>query len=1628
MQIRLKSITNDCPTDWNSRESVTGAKLPAEAKQCVAHASYLAVLRHLNFPPKRRPSESALYPKSYEIRKKLPNYLDQRCTHLTVVSDVMVQLEEHIEISGGNFYQSDYLRSSPDSSDLSNLVVPPNAGKKDRKEHDSYIPNKRVREREYVRAREHNCLKLVIALYGSFQVVIIIIDSMTSVFNTDVPLLYNHDLFESLIVKKRIKKCSSLIGHRIRRKHTQLEIKLPPPIDWRHVSFRRKTLLRMLLNMLRQPNDRFPLPQSWSLSELATPSMPPMWYYPLPVQYELVPVYDTQDHHDVNIHGPGGLRINSNDVHVNFNWKKSSFDGLPTYEFSDDHGPVLLVVQPPSTGAKRRTAQATVRPTTIASRSGAKPAAKVAIPPQTIGRAATPRPLPTQPHRAPTSLATTLNTSISKSQPQVTTIPSVIVPQRFASLSNASSEGFYKVINVTRISCTEEGSSKDCVQLILTSLDKDGPSSEQPSVLYNCTCFGGRGMIIPKNITTTLIEPLGTTSEYFKPLSTEVSGTTMVTSQTELVRSTSALRLPESSTTASSSTTAMGLRLTGTPTVNPRAEGTTNELPTESISLTSRKTGTEHITATETTQPHKEIVTTKVTTSEPISSTKASTKSFTTPVLTGGAESSIGFSTENATKSETTVHFTTGILSTDVHSSVSSDQGGSGRRGGSGAGLSSESTPESTERTQTASGKTPHWTTESVTTDRGPVGGSTPGSLSTASKTVHTIISTPAVISSASTVSETSRVTDVYPVEKRTERAPFVSESLPSLSPVTETAPIKTIPTESGRIVGFPSENTTMTRPKSTEYTHAFGSTEANTTQSLLITSFTGGSTSLSTKMTESTPVVSTKAGILVTKTSENGSTTSPPTERTSFGTFTQAVTLSSESGVPVTTTSKVESSFSSKTTTITTEPSEITSIRLTPAAILTTGAAEAKQTEFEVTTNFSSKSTLFANETTKFTPSMFVGGIRTESTNISSTEKVNGTASFSTQLTETPSATLTSAAPIATMFGRTEPETTEFRSATNLFTGTSAFVTNTMETTRNKSTAAAVITTEVPPTLSVFNRTDAFAAVTTESQLPTDSEGTSKLRPVMTDSVITQKGSLGTTTEVVVSDSQYTRAPSTTSSKVFSSVPELITPTTTLQSEPKTTHREPTEIADGTPSVATVTTGTHKPTVLVSTTLGAQSQSTERITPARSTVGLVEISTWPTDKITTNTSHTSEAATFMTEQTRTMEPSPTMQSTGTGNLTSAFTASSLSTRVSTESSATVFPIGITSKIPSVSVSTDESKSSSESFVRIPEVKISVTTPTTTLLRSTLPAVGTQSEAESRTTAAPSVLSTVTQVSNSTTVTKPSSIASHPPSTTSPVPPQPTILIPSGNSSSVPPVTPCPEPGTKSCTETVTAIPVLGFFGPYTWVAILIIVILLLIILLLIVNWIACACCKKRRRQRGFDPARMPNPAAGHPLHAVCPIMPAEYHTTHASGSYAFPPVYPASHSQSYPNLVRTGHVSGTPEPIMHQMNNNNNNNSDYRFFARHPRGSGIDGNTSTFGYQPSAMGYPELSRDYKHERCPPTVIPLPSYDYATGRLDALNGNMTVCDEDREDQVAREKASSPSSVNSFVRQRDGIRI
>ncbi|GAA57238.1 hypothetical protein CLF_112371, partial [Clonorchis sinensis] len=40
---------------------------------------------------------------------------------------------------------------------------------------------------------------------GGLTVIIIKIDTMTLVFNTDASLPYNHDLFDSLILKKRIK-------------------------------------------------------------------------------------------------------------------------------------------------------------------------------------------------------------------------------------------------------------------------------------------------------------------------------------------------------------------------------------------------------------------------------------------------------------------------------------------------------------------------------------------------------------------------------------------------------------------------------------------------------------------------------------------------------------------------------------------------------------------------------------------------------------------------------------------------------------------------------------------------------------------------------------------------------------------------------------------------------------------------------------------------------------------------------------------------------------------------------------------------------------------------------------------------------------------------------------------------------------------------------------------------------------------------------------------------------------------------------------------------------------------------------------------------------------------------------
>ncbi|KAG5453231.1 hypothetical protein CSKR_111918 [Clonorchis sinensis] len=46
---------------------------------------------------------------------------------------------------------------------------------------------------------------LDICNHNPHRIIIIVIDSMTSVFNTDASLPYNHDLFEILIVKKRIK-------------------------------------------------------------------------------------------------------------------------------------------------------------------------------------------------------------------------------------------------------------------------------------------------------------------------------------------------------------------------------------------------------------------------------------------------------------------------------------------------------------------------------------------------------------------------------------------------------------------------------------------------------------------------------------------------------------------------------------------------------------------------------------------------------------------------------------------------------------------------------------------------------------------------------------------------------------------------------------------------------------------------------------------------------------------------------------------------------------------------------------------------------------------------------------------------------------------------------------------------------------------------------------------------------------------------------------------------------------------------------------------------------------------------------------------------------------------------------
>ncbi|GAA56208.1 hypothetical protein CLF_110289 [Clonorchis sinensis] len=81
--------------------------------------------------------------------------------------------------------------------------------------------------------------------------VIVIIDSMTSVFNTDASLPYSHDLFESLIVKKRIKNFENA-GFRRNQCIVFRPSRLPLPFEKVNAQFTIHTCTKMGLKFSQE--------------------------------------------------------------------------------------------------------------------------------------------------------------------------------------------------------------------------------------------------------------------------------------------------------------------------------------------------------------------------------------------------------------------------------------------------------------------------------------------------------------------------------------------------------------------------------------------------------------------------------------------------------------------------------------------------------------------------------------------------------------------------------------------------------------------------------------------------------------------------------------------------------------------------------------------------------------------------------------------------------------------------------------------------------------------------------------------------------------------------------------------------------------------------------------------------------------------------------------------------------------------------------------------------------------------------------------------------------------------------------------------------------------------------------
>ncbi|XP_028304407.1 mucin-2-like isoform X2 [Gouania willdenowi] len=675
-----------------------------------------------------------------------------------------------------------------------------------------------------------------------------------------------------------------------------------------------------------------------------------------------------------------------------------------------------------------------------------------------------------------------------------------------------------------------------------------------------------------------------------------------------------------------------------------------------------------------------------------------------------------------------------------------------------------------------------------TTTTASPTTLSTTQTLTTATVTLRTTIETLPTITisttpqtEATTATTVSIATPGLTTPTETPNTIFTTTATESTSSTETPTPISaTTPTESTAIA----ESTTLATTTPVEFTAATETPTISTTIPIVTTTIAESTTTLftntpvetqtaisTTTSTESTTILFATSPVELTTTTEIPTPISAttPTESTTilFATSPVELTTTTEIPTPISTTTPTESTTIAESTTLaTTTPVEFTAVTETPTIsttipIVTTTIAESTttlftntpvetQTAISTTTSTESTTILFATSpveltTTTETPTPISTTTPTESTIIAeSTTLATTTPVEFTAATETP--TISTTIPIVT--------TTITESTTTLFTNTA------VET-------PTAISTSTPNESTTITETALFT--TTPVERTTTIETPSTTTPTES-TIIAESTTLATTTPVE-----------------FTAATETPTISTTIPTEITTITESTTTFFTNTPvetqTAISATTPTESTIIAESTTPVEFTVATETITTATSPTTPTEATTTvfatsPVESTATTETPTPISTTVHTEYT-TFSESTALATTTPGKLTTTTeTPITISTIVLTESTTTTTillpPIttetstnipteSTTSLATTISLSTAELTTETQTATTTTEVPTTTTPAESTTPTETQNTLSTTTQFEFTTTTTPTTVSATTINVSPTTSETPTTIFTNTP-------------------------------------------------------------------------------------------------------------------------------------------------------------------------------------------------------------------------------------------------------------------------